>query len=73
LADLENLKGDKGNSVEQLDMGLVGDRLKDLEDKVAEKQVGILDIEVVDNLAEVDLLEDLKKKERKNGMQKRNK
>ena len=54
-------------------MGLVGDRLKDLEDKVAEKQVGILDIEVVDNLAEVDLLEDLKKKERKNGMQKRNK
>ena len=73
MADLENLKGDKGNSVEQLDMGLVGDRLKDLEDKVAEKQVGILDIEVVDNLAEVDLLEDLKKKERKNGMQKRNK
>jgi hypothetical protein len=72
LADLENLKGDKGNSVEQLDMGLVGDRLKDLEDKVAEKQVGILDIEVVDNLAGVDLQEDLKKVE-KNGMQKINK
>ena len=71
LADLENLKGDKGDFVEHLDMGLVGDMLKDLENKVAEKQVGILDIEVVDNLVGVDLLEDLKKKE-KNGMQKLN-
>ena len=43
MADLEDLKGDKGYSVEQMDMGLVGDRLKNLEvedkigDKVAEK------------------------------------
>ena len=45
----------------------------EVDDKeIAEEQVGILDIEVVDNLAEVDLQEDLKKIE-KNGMQKINK
>ena len=67
LADLENLKGGKVYSVEHLDKGLVGDRLKNLEDedmfqdKVAEKQVGILDIEAVDNLAGVDLQDHLSK------------
>ena len=67
LADLENLQGGKVYSVEHLDKGLVGDRLKNLEvedkfqDKVAEKQVGILDIEAVDNLAGVDLQDHLSK------------
>ena len=67
LADLENLKGGKVYSVEHLDKGLVGDRLKNLvdeelfQDKVAEKQVGILDIEAVDNLAGVDLQDHLSK------------
>ena len=54
---------------------IAGDSLEflEVEDKeIAEEQVGILDIEVVDNLAEVDLQEDLKKIE-KNGMQKINK
>ena len=67
LADLENLKEGKEYSLEHLDKGLVGDRLKKLEvedkfqDKAAEKQVGILDIEAVDNLAGVDLQDHLSK------------
>ena len=62
-----------------MDMGLVGDRLKNLEvedkigDKVAEKQAGILDIEAVDNLAGVDLQDHLSKEKINNGMQKINK
>ena len=67
LANLENLKEGKEYSLEHLDKGLVGDRLKKLEvedkfqDKAAEKQVGILDIEAVDNLAGVDLQDHLSK------------
>ena len=62
LADLENLKGGKVYSVEHLDKGLKNLEVEDkFQDKVAEKQVGILDIEAVDNLAGVDLQDHLSK------------
>ena len=49
-------------SVEHLDKGLKNLEVEDkFQDKVAEKQVGILDVEAVDNLAGVDLQDHLSK------------